>query len=169
VISFLVGLMSEQRVHRSASCWCGHGGPSHFGEGSGAVVCRECDRRPLIDESQTPMLVTERRRFDRFSLPHPIRTSVGASPAYVIDASIAGIGVLQNEPAPAPGTSCRLMFHSEFGPITLQCEIARSAGDRNSGTFQTGLRIVAADDESEARLRMLVMALAVPASRPSGH
>jgi hypothetical protein len=115
------------------------------------------------------MLVTERRRFDRFGLPHPIRTSLGTSPAYVIDASIAGIGLLQHEPAPAPGTPCRLMFHSEFGPITLDCQIARSEADRSGGTFQTGLRIVAADDESESRLRMLVMALAIPSSKPRGH
>ncbi len=115
------------------------------------------------------MLITERRRFERFGLPHPIRTSLGASPAYVVDASIAGIGVLQHEPAPPTGTSCRLMFHSEYGPITLQCEVVRTAADRNGGTFQTGLRIVAADDESEARLRMLVMTIAVPSPKPNGH
>jgi len=109
----------------------------------------------------------ERRRYDRFPLQHPVRTSMGTSPAYVVDASIAGIGVLQHVGAPRVGTTCRLMFHSDFGPITLHCEVARSAPD--GATFHTGLRIVAADDESEARLRMLVMTLAVPPSKLNGH
>ena len=60
------------------------------------------------------------------------------------------------------------MFHSDFGSITLQCEIVR-ASSVTDGTYQTGLRIVAADDESESRLRMLVMALAVPSSGVGGH
>ena len=117
------------------------------------------------------MLMTERRRFDRFSLSRPMRTSVGTSPAYVVDASLAGIGVLQHAAsAPEIGGTCKLMFHSDFGSITLECEIVRASADpNNGGTFQTGLRIVAADVESEARLRMLVMALAIPASKPNGH
>ena len=109
------------------------------------------------------MLMTERRRFDRFSIPQPIRTSLGASPAYVVDASISGIGVLQHAEAPKVGSTCRLMFHSEFGPITLECEVARSAV--KDGTIQTGLRIVAADTQSDARLRTLVMSLAVPSAK----
>ena len=109
------------------------------------------------------MLMTERRRFDRYPVPQPIRTTVGTNPAYVVDASIAGIGLMQHAAAPAIGSSCRVMFHSDFGPITLECEVARSAA--KDGTSQTGLRIVAADQESDARLRMLVMTLAVPSTR----
>jgi hypothetical protein len=159
--------MSEQRVHRSANCWCGHAGGSHFGVRE-KVACGECDRRS-IDLPET-RLVEERRRYDRYPLQHPVRTSVGTSPAYVVDASISGIGVLQHSAAaPQIGESCKLMFHSNFGPITLECEIVRTAADQNDGTFQTGLRIVAADDESESRLRMLVMALAVPSSKANSH
>ncbi len=155
--------MSEQRAHRSASCWCGHDGSAHF-HVQGVFACRECTR-PQIDD--TPMLVTERRRFDRFALPHPLRTSVGSAPAYVVDASISGIGVLQHSDAPAVGSTCRLMFHSDFGQITLECQVARTAADGD--TFQTGLRIVAADAQSEGRLRMLVMTLAVPSTKRNGH
>ena len=129
------------------------------------MACRICSR-PQIDD--TPMLMTERRRFDRFSIPQPIRTSLGASPAYVVDASISGIGLMQQTAAPNVGSICRVTFHSDFGPITLDCEVARSGV--KDGTIQTGLRIVAADEQSDARLRMLVMALAVPsARRPNTH
>jgi hypothetical protein len=124
------------------------------------MACRVC-ARPQIDD--TPMLMTERRRFDRFAIPQPIRTSLGAAPAYVVDASISGIGVLQHAEAPKVGSTCKLMFHSEFGPITLECEVARSAV--KDGTIQTGLRIVAADSQSDARLRTLVMSLAVPSAK----
>lgn len=108
------------------------------------------------------MLMTERRRFERFGIPRPIRTSIASQPAYVVDASISGLGVLHHRPAPPLGSPCRLMFYSEYGPITLECEIVRSvpAGEE---TFQSGMRIMAADEQSEARLRMLVMGLAVPA------
>jgi hypothetical protein len=151
-------------MHRTANCWCGHLGTLHYAA-EGVLACREC-ARPQIDD--LPMLMTERRRFDRFPIPNPIRTSVGASPAYVTDASISGIGVMQHVEAPPVGTTCKLMFHSDFGPITLECEVARSVA--KDGTFQTGLRIVAADDESDSRLRMLVMELAVPLARkPSAH
>lgn len=161
--------MDKAKAHATAQCWCGHGGPSHYGEENGFLACRECSARPQMNDMQEPMLVTERRRFDRFSMPHPIRTTVGAAPAYVIDASISGIGLLQHATAPPVGSTCKVTFHSEFGPITLQCEVARTV--ENEGTFQTGMRIVAADDESDARLRMLVMALAVPspAKRPNDH
>src|SRR5579872_6740204 len=151
--------MANSTLHRSASCWCGHAGDAHY-FAQEVMACRVC-ARPQIDEP--PMLMTERRRFDRFSMPQPIRTSLGASPAYVVDASISGIGVLQHAEAPKIGSTCRLMFHSEFGPITLECEGARSAV--KDGTIQTGLRIVAADTQSDARLRTLVMSLAVPSAK----
>ena len=157
--------MSEQKVHRSANCWCSHAPNSHFGAGH-RIGCGECDR-PMYDITEKELLV-ERRRYDRVPLPQPVRTTVGASPAYVIDASITGLGVVQHS-APNIGQSCRLMFHSDFGSITLQCEVVR-ASSVTDGTYQTGLRIVAADDESESRLRMLVMALAVPDSKANiGH
>lgn len=115
-------------------------------------------------------MLAERRRFERFGMPHPIRTSVGSCPAYVVDASIAGVGVLHHEPAPKVGTACRLRFYSEFGPITLDCEIVRTTPAIDEATFQSGMRILAADRESEARLRMMVMSLAVPAERlPNSH
>lgn len=159
--------MENNRAHGAAQCWCSHAAHSHYGEATGEMSCREC--RPFVDETEIPMLMTERRRFERFDLPRPIRTSVGSSPAYVVDASISGIGVMQHQPSPPSGTSCRLMFYSDFGPITLECEVVRTAADRNGATFQTGLRIVAADNESEARLRTMVLTLAVPAAKPSGH
>lgn len=151
--------MANTTLHRTTNCWCGHAGDTHY-MAQEFLACRRC-ARPEVDEP--PMLMTERRRFDRYPVPQPIRTSVGTNPAYVVDASIAGIGIMQHAAAPAVGSSCRLMFHSDFGAITLECEVARSAA--KDGTIQTGLRIVAADEQSDARLRMLVMALAVPSTR----
>ncbi|HUJ15138.1 MAG TPA: PilZ domain-containing protein [Thermoanaerobaculia bacterium] len=151
--------MGTTTLHRTANCWCGHAGDAHY-RAQEVLACRVC-ARPEIDD--TPMLMTERRRFDRYAIPQPIRTSVGSAPAYVVDASIAGLGVLQHAEAPKVGSTCRLMFHSEFGPITLDCEVARSSV--KDGTFQTGLRIVAADAQSDARLRTLVMSLAVPSAK----
>jgi PilZ domain-containing protein len=150
--------MGSTTFHRTANCWCGHDGRLHY-RSQDVLACREC-ARPQIDD--TPMLMAERRRFDRFPVPTPIRTSVGAAPAYVIDASISGIGLVQHAAAPPVGSTCKVMFHSDFGSITLECEVARSVV--KDGTFQTGLRIVAADPESDSRLRMLVMTLAVPAA-----
>src|SRR5437588_13041950 len=156
--------MASTTLHRISNCWCGHAGGSHY-RAQEFLACRTC-LRPELDEP--PMLMTERRRFDRYPVPQPIRTSVGESAAYVVDASIAGIGLMQHATAPAVGSTCRLMFHSDFGAITLDCEVARSAV--KDGTIQTGLRIVAADEQSDARLRMLVMALAVPSARkPTAH
>jgi hypothetical protein len=158
----------QQRVHRSANCWCGHGGASHFGGGHNKIACGECER-PSIELPEM-RLVEERRRYDRYPLPQPVRTTVGASPAYVVDASITGLGVLQHSSITPPiGESCKLMFHSDFGPIVLECEIVRARSDENDGTFRTGLRIVSADASSESRLRMLVMTLAVPASKTREH
>jgi len=156
--------MASTTFHRTSNCWCGHAGDSHY-FAQEVLACRVC-ARPEVDD--TPMLMNERRRFDRYPVPQPIRTSVGASPAYVVDASIAGIGLMQHATAPSVGSVCRVMFHSDFGPITLDCEVARSGV--KDGTIQTGLRIVAADEQSDARLRMLVMALAVPSARkPTTH
>jgi len=155
--------MASTTLHRSANCWCGHGNDSHY-LAQEMLACHGC-LRPAVDD--TPMLMTERRRFDRFPIPQPIRTSVGTSPAYVVDASISGIGLLQHAAAPKVGATCRLTFHSDFGQITLDCEVARSAA--KEGTIQTGLRIVAADEQSDSRLRMLVMALAVPSARKNSH
>jgi PilZ domain-containing protein len=169
------GPMNKPSAHRTSNCWCGHDGTSHYGEANGYLACKECSARPYIDDP-LPSLMAERRRFDRFAMPEPIRTAVGSMPAYIVDASISGIGVLHHNPAPPIGAPCRLRFSSEFGPITLECQIVRTAADRRSQTpedettFQTGLRIVAADDESDGRLRQLVMTLAIPSvTRRSGH
>lgn len=157
--------MTNPRAHGTTNCWCGHGGTSHYGEANGYVACKECLKYPQIDDVPLPALMAERRRFDRFAIPQPIRTSVGSAPAYIVDASISGIGVMHHDPPPTVGAPCHLRFQSEFGPITLECQIVRTAADRsNETTFQTGMRIVAADDESDARLRMFVMNLAVPSS-----
>ena len=147
----------------------------HFPGEAGMLACRDCGDRPRVADTE-PMLISERRRYERFDVPQPLRTSVGTSPAYVVDASISGIGVLHHQPAPHVGTACRLMFYSEFGPITLECEIVRSGPDRaervtsGDNAMHTGLRIIAADDASEARLRSMIFSLSRPVNEgPNSH
>jgi hypothetical protein len=98
-------------------------------------------------------------------IPQPIRTSVEGRAAHVIDASIGGVGLLHHDKALPPGAPCRVLFHSDFGAITLFCEVARTAPNQAVGptstdtvAWQTGLKIIAADPESLERLRKLVLA-----------
>ncbi len=160
------------RAHDTKDCWCRHDG-SHSGGGNELILCKECDRsRPL--ELQ---LVTEnRRRYERVNIPQPIRTSVDGKGAHVVDASIGGVGLLHYDKSVPPGAPCRVLFHSEFGPITLFCEVARTAPNHetestSSGNvaWQTGLKIVAADPESVERLRRLVLALQPVAKISNDH
>ena len=108
------------------------------------------------------MLASERRQSQRVTLPQPIRAFVGPIPVYVVDASVSGLRVVHQAALPNVGTLCRLMFHWDIGPITVDCEVvhtmvhrrATAAGEKN--TFHTGLRVLAADRQSEQRLRELV-------------
>lgn len=103
------------------------------------------------------MLQHERRRFHRVYLRQPIRAFAGAVPVQLIDASIAGVRVLHQNPLPAAGGTCRVMFQSEFGPISVDCEVVYTASI--PGGQQTGLRVLAADRQSQERLREMVTML----------
>lgn len=123
------------------------------------------------------MVSENRRRYERVSLPQPIRTSIGGAVAHVIDVSVGGVGVLHHQKALPEGAQCKLLFHSQFGPIVLRCEVSRTAPNQKFGdsvdeknAWQTGLTIVSAEPESDARLRRLVMALTGErSSKPNGH
>ena len=64
------------------------------------------------------------------------------------------------------------MFHWDIGPITVDCEVVHTmvqrrpatAGEKN--TLTTGLRVLAADRQSEQRLREMVHIFSSNNSRP---
>ena len=109
------------------------------------------------------MLQTERRRFHRVMLKQPIRAFAGAIPVQLVDASIAGVRVLHQAPLPAGGATCRIMFQSEFGPISVDCEIVHTV--EHPVGYQTGLRVLAADRQSQERLREMVAVLSTRRNR----
>jgi PilZ domain-containing protein len=115
------------------------------------------------------MLQSERRRFHRVELQQPIRAFAGAIPVQVVDASIAGLRILHQSPLPSVGLTSRVMFQSEFGPITVDCEVVHTvehpAGFGDPSTYQTGLRVLAADRQSQERLREMVAVFASRAAR----
>lgn len=72
---------------------------------------------------------------------------------------------MHQEKALSAGEECRVVFYSPHGPITLNCEVARTGPNQALGTisgdgaWRTGLKIVSMDAESGARLRRLMMTL----------
>lgn len=63
------------------------------------------------------------------------------------------------------GEECRIHFYTSHGPVTMECQVARTGPNQNLGHFsdegawRTGLQIVSIDSESAARLRRLMMTL----------
>lgn len=149
------------QTHRETDCWCSHRGEEHFPD-RGGLSCRSCETQAMLD---APQVIHERRRHERVSLPQPLRTSIAGAPAHVVDASIGGVGVLHHKVELAPEARYRLLFYSQAGPITLECEFARTAPNQTigpaaeEGAWRTGLKIVSIDPESEARLHLLVSTL----------
>jgi hypothetical protein len=113
------------------------------------------------------MLQSERRRFHRVMLQQPIRAFAGAVPVQLVDASIAGVRVAHQNPLPATGATCRIMFQSEFGPISVDCEVVHTV--ERSGALQTGLRVLAADRQSQERLREMIAVLSTSRRNRNEH
>jgi PilZ domain-containing protein len=113
------------------------------------------------------MLQSERRRFHRVLLVQPIRAFAGATPVSVVDASIAGLRVQHLSNLPQMGATCRVMFQSEFGPISVDCEVVHTVGDPSG--YQTGLRVLAADRQSQERLREMIAVLSTNRRNRNEH
>lgn len=113
------------------------------------------------------MLQSERRRFHRVTLKQPIRAFAGAVSVQLVDASIAGVRVTHQYPLPAAGATCRIMFQSEFGPISVDCEVVHTV--ERAGGHQTGLRVLAADRQSQERLREMVTVLSTTTRNRNEH
>jgi hypothetical protein len=120
------------------------------------------------------MLQAERRRFRRVILVQPIRAFAGATPVQVVDASIAGLRVLHHTQLPKTGATCRVMFQSEFGPISVDCEVVHTVkrGSKevaDEPSLQSGLRVLAADRQSQERLREMIAVLSTSRRNHNEH
>ena len=106
------------------------------------------------------MSTSDRRRRTRVMFRTPVRGDAGGARIYVLDASPIGLGIEHEGELPPPGSICRLEMPSELGPIRLDCAIVRtvkrSADAAARALFRSGLEVVSADRQSEARLRSVV-------------
>ena len=107
------------------------------------------------------MFTRDRRRHPRKKLQEPLRGAVGDARVYVVDASVGGVRVAHQAPLPEPGGFCRVELPSEMGPITLDCEVMRTAPqaspsrDPAKAVYYSGLQVIAADLQSAERLRSI--------------
>jgi hypothetical protein len=102
---------------------------------------------------------SDRRRRPRFTFPQPVRAEAGGAAVYVFDLSQIGVGIAHEAPLPPPGAIVRVSVPSELGLIRLDCAIVRTVqryfGNAAKALFYTGLEVLSADRQSEARLRIL--------------
>jgi len=93
----------------------------------------------------------ERREFQRLFLSPAIEGTLGAAPVSIVEIGVLGARV-RHDAAPADGR-CELRFVSNGGEIAMRCEVVRTSGD------QSGLRFLAAIDDSGDRLREMLAQL----------
>lgn len=104
----------------------------------------------------------ERRRYQRITLPAPLRGTIGSVRVFVIDLSLGGIRVAHQEPLPKVGQSCTLRFEGQNGTIVLPCIVARTVVFRPAKTphdravHHSGLQITAEDRWAVQPLRELI-------------
>ena len=102
----------------------------------------------------------ERRRDRRVVLRKPVLASVDASPVFVLDISGGGMRVAHRSQLPPPGAVCRVDLPADGGTASLDCAIVHTvtkhAAEAAATLFQTGLRIVAVDDESRHRMQRII-------------
>src|SRR5258708_17342479 len=126
--------------------------------------CTWCSATIVMDRmlsSPGPMR-EERRRYQRITLPAPLRGTIGPVRVFVIDLSLGGARVAHQEPLPKPGGSCTLRFEGNAGTIVLPCVVvrtvvfrpAKSANER--GVHPSGLQVTAEDSWVIQPLRDLI-------------
>jgi len=84
---------------------------------------------------------------------------MGASRIYVIDGSLARMGIAHQGTLPPPGAICRIEVASDWGPIRVDCEVVRTVERAMTQTqrpiFHSGLQIVVMDHQSAQRLQTM--------------
>ena len=110
------------------------------------------------------MTPADRRRAQRYVVKTPLGARVGAINAVVMDASEKGIGISHEGKVPGVGNTCRIIMNSAMGPITVDCQVVHTRRDveprpEAKNGFISGLRVIAADFQSEQRFRELLRSL----------
>ena len=98
----------------------------------------------------------ERRRFQRLDLPAPVPGLFDGVAVRVVDISLVGALVQHEGPLEAERTGV-LTFHWDSHDLAFDCRVAHTSG-AEGGPHQSGLEIVTAHDESDAKLRMAIAA-----------
>lgn len=104
----------------------------------------------------------ERRRYQRITLPAPLRGTIGPVRIFVVDVSLGGLRVAHQDPLPKLGASCTVRFEGNAGTIVLPCIVIRTVVFREGKTssdrttYHTGLQITAEDRWAIQPLRDLI-------------
>jgi hypothetical protein len=97
----------------------------------------------------------ERRRFQRLDLPAPIPALFDGAVVRVVDLGLVGVMIQHEGPLEADRTGV-LSLEWEGHQLAFDCRVVRT--EAVGGEHQSGLEIVAAHDQSDATLRMLIAA-----------
>ncbi|HEX2122705.1 MAG TPA: PilZ domain-containing protein [Thermoanaerobaculia bacterium] len=89
----------------------------------------------------------ERREFQRLQLDPPLDATYGSNPVAILEIGVLGARIRHDA---EPETRSELRFSGDGQPIAMRCEVVRTMGD------QSGLRFLAAVDDSGDRLRAML-------------
>ena len=104
----------------------------------------------------------ERRRYQRVTLPSPLRGTIGTTRVFVVDVSIGGVRVAHQDPIAKPGQPCTLKFDGPTGPIVLNFVAAwtevhrRAERAEEKSVHHTGLMLGTSPSIYDAAFRELI-------------
>lgn len=95
----------------------------------------------------------ERREFQRLVLQRPVSGTLGDTPVTIMEVGILGARVRHAEPLASE--YLELSFERQGNRVRMKCEVVRTmkAGDPAENVLQSGLRFLAAVDDSGDHLR----------------
>lgn len=104
-----------------------------------------------------PLVGEERREFQRLRVDPPLAGKLGGTDVSIVEAGVLGARV--HHTSPFQQQFLELHFASGGDEIAMKCEVVRTvAGEGNSG-LQSGLRFLAALDDSGDKLRAMLAKL----------
>ena len=111
---------------------------------------------PLYNERMQGVRPEERREFQRLVLTQPLAGTLGDASVTIMEIGILGARVRHAEPLASE--SLELRFDRQGHTVRMKCEVVRTmkAGESEELRLQSGLRFLAAMDESGDHLRDLL-------------
>lgn len=106
----------------------------------------------------------ERREFQRLELTPPVPGTLGTTAISVLEVGVLGARVHHAEPFDAKFADLRFSFEGD--EIGMKCEVVRTIPNRSKypeSGLESGLRFIAAIDDSGDRLRAMLALLVVKA------